>query len=584
GIKANNEYGGTLDFGTVTVTSKGRERLLVEGTDARLQINNIEVTRNTNNINDVVTGLLLTLKNADPSTVIDITVKRDYEAIQKKLENFVTTYNEFVDYVNKNSQYDKEKKEAGPLLGDLTTRTVLERIRNVLQSTVFDSDFAYNQLVQIGIERTLEGKLTINTPKLQEAMNEDIDSFISLFAAERTSSDNDILFVYHSDKSKEGTYNVTITRTADKASVITDTREGTVNEEGIITITDNYSNNMEVEFTEEMTLSDIANKLNEEAETTYAQLLESGVALKQADGETPVTQDTAIRDIYGVELNGSNTITITGSNRLGKSYQRILSIDDTSTIQDVLNAIKSINDNNITASIDSEGHIQIEDKTTGKSKISLTIETTINGLDFGDFEVKRLGRDTVNVVASVSEDNRLVISHESYGSGNTFTINGLSGLGVEDGEYRGIDVAGMINGREGTGSGQNLTATNEDESTRGIALRVTMTPEELVEEGENQGTITLIKGLADKLHGELASMTDPVGGFLQVKIDSSKQSLDSLQLRINDANKRVELKRMGYIRKFTELERSLARLTALQQTLSTSLANLPTTSLLQTLK
>jgi len=575
-ITANNENGGELDFGIVSMVTRGRERLIVEGSDARILVNNIEVNRNTNEINDVLSGLSLSLKKTDPDTELTITVARNNEEISSKIEDFVKTYNEFIDFVNENSEYDKEEQTAGPLLGDLTTRTVLSRIRSALQQTVFDGDFAYNQLVQIGIETTVDGKLSLDNAKLGEAINEDVNSIISLFTATREASDNDISFSYHSTKTKSGTYSVNITRAAEMATVLSDEFDDSVEVSGVLSITDNYDSSMNVEYTEGMTLSDISNSINEEAQKTYTKILQSDVALQKTDGQ-PLTQNTALSDIQGVEVKEDDTITIYATNRSGRSYQRVITLHENGTteINYVLSAIESMNNYQVNASINSDGYILLEDKTTGRSQLVLSIETTVEGLSFGNFETTQEGRNTVLVGASETDDNQLTITHSYYGSDNTFTVSGAETLGIEDGDYAGIDAAGLINGVEGTGKGLNITASNSDENARGIVIRTSITPEELETEGSSQGTITLISGLADTLYNELASITDTVDGFLQAKIDSFESSIDSIDISITNTNKRLEMTRERYVRKFTELERALAQLETLQQSLTSSLAALP---------
>ncbi|MFC1692631.1 hypothetical protein ACFL1R_03905 [Candidatus Latescibacterota bacterium] len=62
---------------------------------------------------------------------------------------------------------------------------------------------------------------------------------------------------------------------------------------------------------------------------------------------------------------------------------------------------------------------------------------------------------------------------------------------------------------------------------------------------------------------------------LTILLILSFASVDSLQLRIDNMNKRIEARRAQYIRKFTELERTMARLESLQQRLTSALAALP---------
>ncbi len=583
-ITANNENGGSLDLGTISTSVRGRDRLVVEGTDSKILINNIEVSRSTNEINDVLTGLTLNLKKADPDLVININVEQDIGAVSKKINDFVESYNKLVRFINEKSKYDREENVGGPLFGDMTTRTVANRIRNSLESKVNGSDYAFNQLAQIGVETTVDGVLKVNSNKLKEALNKDVESVIKLFTVSRSSSDDDISFVYSSTKSNPGTYNVTTTRAAEKAETESDSIEGKVNDQGNITIVDNLDSDLSIDYTEDMTLNDIANLINEEAQKNYSEIQESSVVLLQSDGvpSIPIDQNTVIGGILGVNATEGDTITITGANNQGKSITRIITLEsgESHTIQDILDAIEDINENEISASIDPEGHILIQDNTTGTSQMSLSIETTVNGLDFGDFITTQKGRNRVSVSAAVTDDNRLKITHDSYGSSKTFTISGASELGIVDNEYAGIDVAGTINGVEGTGSGQTLTASNSDENSRGIVIIVSLTPEELLTEGEDQGTVTLLSGIADNLYNEINSIISPINGFIQVSIDSLKLEVESVQTRIEYTNHRLEQRRASYVRKFAYLERALSRLQSMQQRLSASLATLPKVGLI----
>ena len=580
-ITANNENGGTLDFGIIKAVVVGRDRLIVEGSDAKILVNNVEVTRNTNEIDDVLSGLSLSLKKADIEKEINITVTRDHGAIFKKINGFVESYNKFIKYVNENSQYDREKKVAGPLLGDMTTRTAVYRIQNILQSAIDDSNLAFNQLALIGIELTAEGQLKLDSAKLNDTMNTDIDSVLKLFTLSRSSSDNDIAFVYNSSKTTPGTYDVTITRAAEKAEALSDPLVGEVGEQGTITITDNNDNSMIVDYSEDMNVHDIANLINEEAQNTYAEILESSIALQQSQGKGAIDQNTAIEDIDGVLVEENDTITINGADRRGKSYQRIITLSDgdSHTIQDILDSIEDTTNNEVNASIDSEGHIIVQDKTTGTSDIGFTIETTVEGLDFGEFITVQEGRDSINIEAAIDDNNSLKISHIHYGSEKTFTISGAASLGIEDNEYNGVDVAGTINSAEGTGSGQTLTISDGDESARDIVISVSITPEELEIEGPDQGTVTLLSGIADRMYSEVSSLTNIVDGFVKVRVDSLQLEIDSINSRIDVTNHRLEQRRAMYVRRFTKMEMELSRLQSMQQRLSASLSTLPQISL-----
>jgi flagellar hook-associated protein 2 len=230
-------------------------------------------------------------------------------------------------------------------------------------------------------------------------------------------------------------------------------------------------------------------------------------------------------------------------------------------------------DNTVSASIDTEGRIRVQDLTSGTSKLTLSISSTVEGLDFGSFSAVQKGRNTVSIEAGTT-DGHLTVSQRAYGSSYTFTVSGGDGLGLADGEYRGVDVAGTINGQAGTGKGQSLTASAGDASSQGITVHVTATAEEIAAEGSLRGTISLVSGIADSLYRELSAMTDSVSGFVQAKIDSFERSLTSLEKNITQTEERIERRRDQYVRKFTEMEMALSRLQSVQQQLTSSLASL----------
>jgi flagellar hook-associated protein 2 len=571
-ITANGEYGGSLDFGTVSTTTVGRERLLSEGRDAKLLVNNVTVTRSSNEVKDVLAGITLNLKKADPDEEINITVTRNTDAVKTKIEDFVKAYNDLAGFIDEKSQYNQEDQTAGALNGDSTSRTVLSRIRSILRQTVNSEDSVFTLLVQAGVEFTAQGRLNIVSSKLDEALKTNVDSLTSLFTATRTSSNSDINFVFNSAKTIPGSYTVEITKAAERATVQS---EGTTaRASGELTVTDNYGSKLSIAYEAGESSADIANRLNVEAGKTYSEILQSNRILTDSE-QSPITQTTLLGEISGAAIESGDTITLSVTDHNGKAYQRKLTLasPESNTVRDVLDAIEAMTDSAVSASIDSEGRLRVQDLTSGTSKLTLSISTTVNGLDFGSFSAVQKGRNTVAVEAGTS-DERLTVSQRSYGSSSSFSLSGGEELGLTAGEYRGIDAAGTINGQAATGKGQSLTASASDASTQGITVHVTATPEELAAEGVIRSTITLTSGIADSLYRELSSMTDSVGGFVKSKIDSFERSLSSLEKNISQAEERVDQRRQQYVRKFTELEMSLSRLQSIQQRLSSTLSSL----------
>jgi flagellar hook-associated protein 2 len=351
---------------------------------------------------------------------------------------------------------------------------------------------------------------------------------------------------------------------------------GRLGSNGTVSVTDDLSASLDVAYSDDMTVSDLANKINEEAQSSYTKVLTSDTALPSASNVENISQTTNIGDLAGISVKKGDTITLTGTKRTGRSYQRVLTFDDgdSYSIQDILNQISVLNGGDVTASLDNTGHIVLMEQQSGSSKLALSIESTIDGLDFGTFNVTQSGRTSVNVEATVTSDNRLQITHKAYGSAKSFTVEGGNAIGIKNGTYSGVDIAGTINGVEGTGKGTALTASASDKASRDMIITSTITAAELAENGPLDGSITLVAGIAERMYSQLESLTDSVNGFIQSQLDSYETEQDQISTQIDNMTSRLEQRRELYVRRFTQLEVALSRLQSVQDQLTSSLGAL----------
>jgi flagellar hook-associated protein 2 len=76
------------------------------------------VTRSSNTVDDLITGVTLNLKGADPATTLTVNVNRDYEGLEEQITEFVTAYNDLMDTINEQLTYDTATQSpGGPLYG-----------------------------------------------------------------------------------------------------------------------------------------------------------------------------------------------------------------------------------------------------------------------------------------------------------------------------------------------------------------------------------------------------------------------------------------------------------------------------------
>lgn len=152
--------------------------------DAKIWIgdesNYLEVTRSSNTISDLFTGLTLNLEKVSGDEFIDVKVSSDTEATQANVNTFITNYNKLIDFFDEQFFYDASTGEQGTLQGSST----LILIQNKVNSILFGSGGSgtLNNLAQIGITADASGKLSIDDmTTFNEAVTNQSADLTSLF-------------------------------------------------------------------------------------------------------------------------------------------------------------------------------------------------------------------------------------------------------------------------------------------------------------------------------------------------------------------------------------------------------------------
>jgi len=130
-----------------------------QGSNADFFLNNIEVTRSSNTINDVISGVSLTLNSttstSNPSATISVST--DAGQLSNALQTLVTNYNSLVDQVNQ-----QQGQSGGALVGD----SIVWQISNDMQqlATYWNpaSSSSIHSLSDLGVEFDDTGKMSFN--------------------------------------------------------------------------------------------------------------------------------------------------------------------------------------------------------------------------------------------------------------------------------------------------------------------------------------------------------------------------------------------------------------------------------------
>mgnify|MGYP000657400941 CR=1 FL=1 len=151
--------------------------------------------RSTNTITDAMDYVTLNLQNTS-ATPVDLNITRDTSDAKTAVENFVSDYNDLIDYLYtklnetpvENPQTEEEKKE-GLLAHDSTVRMLYDRLRSFAYATISGQQ-QYDSLPMVGVNtgeigvdyhQILKGELNLDEDTLDSALATNPNDVMRLF-------------------------------------------------------------------------------------------------------------------------------------------------------------------------------------------------------------------------------------------------------------------------------------------------------------------------------------------------------------------------------------------------------------------
>ncbi len=153
---------------------------------ALVNINNIDVERDSNTITDLVTGLTLTLASEDPAETLTVKVSANHSTAKTKMDGFVEAFNNVIKSLDSLQSYNKESGAAGNLLGDSTANILRSGLRRMIFSSVEGVENSVNSLSSLGVELEETGLLSLNSETFTEAMDNHPGDVTDFFTADES--------------------------------------------------------------------------------------------------------------------------------------------------------------------------------------------------------------------------------------------------------------------------------------------------------------------------------------------------------------------------------------------------------------
>lgn len=158
---------------------------VIAAIDASITIDgNLTVTSSDNEFANVIDGITITAKKAHGTDDDDSTLKitENNNNIKAGLNSFIESYNELLELSNNLGKSGEDG--AGMMAGDSMLRGVMSKLRQQLTSEVTLSDGSSLSLSKLGVEADRYGKLSLDTERLNEQVEADVDLVQEFFIGE----------------------------------------------------------------------------------------------------------------------------------------------------------------------------------------------------------------------------------------------------------------------------------------------------------------------------------------------------------------------------------------------------------------
>jgi flagellar hook-associated protein 2 len=217
------DAGNTL--ATLGIVQNTASNELVAAQDASYKVDGVSLTSSTNTIEGVIPGGKITLLKADATTppTTTLSIKSDTDAVANRIKSFTDSYNSAVKFITDNSQFDGDTYETGPLFGDPVARQFLSTMNSLLMSNIPGLTGNYKNLTDIGIRIDGTGSLSVDSSKLNTAIQTDSEGVRKLFQNFGSSSSSSVVYISGTSStqpSSPSSYGVNITQVATKTQYV----------------------------------------------------------------------------------------------------------------------------------------------------------------------------------------------------------------------------------------------------------------------------------------------------------------------------------------------------------------------------
>jgi len=163
------------------------------GNDATFRLNGLQITRASNDVSDVITGLDFTLNQPDVGNKISFSISNDKSSAETAIRGLVEAYNILQKTLRPLvgvSTNEDNNVVRGDLATDGTAKTLVSRISQVISGSVdgLDPLDGYSAFAAIGLRTSKDGTLEIDEEQFGIVLEKDFAQLSKLFAVDASSA------------------------------------------------------------------------------------------------------------------------------------------------------------------------------------------------------------------------------------------------------------------------------------------------------------------------------------------------------------------------------------------------------------
>lgn len=140
-----------------------------EAKNGKVKVDGFEFEIGDNKVSDVIPGVTLEVRQANPGHSVNVSVKEDKEVVAGKIKSFVDAYNGVLAFIQQQNNLNKDSDTTSTLGGDGLLRSVEMRLRAIIQNPQYGLG-PINRLNDIGIQFTRAGTLEYSEERFNKAL------------------------------------------------------------------------------------------------------------------------------------------------------------------------------------------------------------------------------------------------------------------------------------------------------------------------------------------------------------------------------------------------------------------------------